>query len=184
MLSNSGHDERGLYSGGAAGDQTGGEITAAPYFNFPWDCVLRYEGDTSLPEPNAKGENRPGSERGRGASPSSAQGQEGGVAFPASGLRLPSPEGEGIYTVRSGDSLWSIAERELGDGARYEELRRENALSGYTIYPGQTLRLPLNGRTTVSLTLRAEAWENMERRAADRGKTVAALLEELFATAS
>lgn len=45
MISNSGHDERGQYSGGAAGDQ-GGEWTITGWYQYPWDggwmCVLRY----------------------------------------------------------------------------------------------------------------------------------------------
>lgn len=42
MLSNSGHDEKGKYSGGVAGDQTGGEWSIIPWYNRPWGCVLRY----------------------------------------------------------------------------------------------------------------------------------------------
>ena len=45
MISNSGHDERGQYSGGVAGDQ-GGEWTVTNWYQYPWDggwmCVLRY----------------------------------------------------------------------------------------------------------------------------------------------
>lgn len=44
-LSNSGHDERGQYSNGQAGDQ-GGEWTICDWYQYPWDggwlCVLRY----------------------------------------------------------------------------------------------------------------------------------------------
>lgn len=41
-ISNSGGDERGGISGGAAGDQTGNEWTLKSWYNRPWDCVLRY----------------------------------------------------------------------------------------------------------------------------------------------
>lgn len=41
-ISNCGHDERGKYSGGQAGDQTGGEYAVIPYYQRPWTCVLRY----------------------------------------------------------------------------------------------------------------------------------------------
>lgn len=41
MISNCGHDERGKYSGGAAGDQTGGEYAVIPWYNRPWNVVLR-----------------------------------------------------------------------------------------------------------------------------------------------
>lgn len=45
MLVSFGHDERGKYSGGQAGDQTGDEGKIRSWYNYPyggWDCVLRY----------------------------------------------------------------------------------------------------------------------------------------------
>ncbi|MFR5069746.1 MAG: LysM peptidoglycan-binding domain-containing protein [Eubacteriales bacterium] len=46
------------------------------------------------------------------------------------------------YTVQSGDSLWQIAQSQLGNGARYQEIKALNGLSDDTIYPGQVLQLP------------------------------------------
>lgn len=48
MLSNSGHDENGRYSGGKAGDQ-GGEWTRRTWYDRPWSCVLRH------PDPSVRG---------------------------------------------------------------------------------------------------------------------------------
>lgn len=52
MLSNSGRDEKGLYSGGQAGDQDGGEWAIVPWYQYPWDggwnCVLHH------PDPNVR----------------------------------------------------------------------------------------------------------------------------------
>ncbi len=42
MISNSGHDEKGRYSGGKAGDQTGTEWALINWYNRPWTCVLRH----------------------------------------------------------------------------------------------------------------------------------------------
>ncbi len=42
MISNCGHDERGKYAGGAAGDQTGTEWEIRSWYNRPWNCVLRH----------------------------------------------------------------------------------------------------------------------------------------------
>lgn len=42
IISNSGHDERGSYKWGKAGDQTGDEWTLRSWYNRPWTCVLRY----------------------------------------------------------------------------------------------------------------------------------------------
>lgn len=44
MLSSCGHDERGKYSGGQAGDQTGTEYYIRTFYvpSYGWDCVLRH----------------------------------------------------------------------------------------------------------------------------------------------
>ncbi|MEE0252425.1 MAG: LysM peptidoglycan-binding domain-containing protein [Acutalibacteraceae bacterium] len=47
-----------------------------------------------------------------------------------------------IYYVQAGDSLWGIAQSQLGDGTRYQEIKALNGLSDDTIYPGQALQLP------------------------------------------
>lgn len=42
-------NELGTVTGGQTGDQNGGEIAVRSYYNFPWDCVLRYgenDGET------------------------------------------------------------------------------------------------------------------------------------------
>lgn len=48
MISNCGKDERGAYSGGTAGDQTGGEYALIQWYARPWSCVLRH------PDPNVR----------------------------------------------------------------------------------------------------------------------------------
>lgn len=58
-------------------------------------------------------------------------------------IKIPgSSGGTRDYTVKSGDSLWAIAAREIGNGNRYKEIKSLNGLSGNTIYVGQTLKLP------------------------------------------
>ncbi len=47
-----------------------------------------------------------------------------------------------IYEVRSGDSLWTIAQRYLGAGNRYREIMELNGLSDDRIYPGMQLKIP------------------------------------------
>lgn len=42
MIANCGHDENGSYNGGQAGDQTGTEFAVIPWYNRPWNYVLRY----------------------------------------------------------------------------------------------------------------------------------------------
>ena len=43
MISNCGHDENGKYIGGKAGDQTGGEWAVIPWYDRPWNVVLRHQ---------------------------------------------------------------------------------------------------------------------------------------------
>ncbi len=62
---------------------------------------------------------------------------------------------EGHYTVQQGDSLWGIAERQLGDGQRYREVYQLNAgraqdvggrlADPEVILPGWVLRMPAAG---------------------------------------
>ena len=46
------------------------------------------------------------------------------------------------YIVRKGDSLWSIASKELGKGMRYKEIMTLNGLTTTHIYPNQVLKIP------------------------------------------
>ncbi len=36
------------------------------------------------------------------------------------------PAGANLYTIKSGDSLWSIAQKQLGDGNRFKEILKLN----------------------------------------------------------
>ena len=46
------------------------------------------------------------------------------------------------YTVKSGDTLWSIAKKTLGDGNRYKEIQKVNGLKDTVIYPNTVLKIP------------------------------------------
>lgn len=54
------------------------------------------------------------------------------------------PKGEAYkeYTIVKGDSLWGIAQKLLGNGARYKEIKKLNGLTSNTIYSGQKLKIP------------------------------------------
>lgn len=46
------------------------------------------------------------------------------------------------YMVKKGDTLWAIAQRYLGSGTKYREIKALNALKSDTIYPNQVLKIP------------------------------------------
>ncbi len=46
------------------------------------------------------------------------------------------------HTVKRGDTLWGIAQKYLGKGNRYPEIKTLNGLSSNTIYAGQVLKIP------------------------------------------
>jgi soluble lytic murein transglycosylase-like protein len=51
----------------------------------------------------------------------------------------------GQITVKSGDTLWSIAQKTMGDGSRWPEiyeLNKDLIKNPNLIYPGQTFKLP------------------------------------------
>lgn len=48
-------NEKGGITGGQTGDQTGGEICTRSYYNYPWDCVLRYTAESTTADQSAGG---------------------------------------------------------------------------------------------------------------------------------
>lgn len=54
----------------------------------------------------------------------------------------PSEKTYRTYTVKAGDSLWAVAQRELGNGLRYGEIKKLNNLTSNLIHAGDILKLP------------------------------------------
>jgi LysM repeat protein len=57
-----------------------------------------------------------------------------------------------VYVVRKGDSLWKIAQTQLGNGAAWPQLARLNHLAKPDIYVGQHLFIPSSGAPTSPAT--------------------------------
>jgi outer membrane protein TolC len=65
------------------------------------------------------------------------------AALLALALSVPSRSADRSYQVRLGDTLWSIASRELGDGHRWSDLAAANNIAApYLIEAGQSLTIP------------------------------------------
>lgn len=76
------------------------------------------------------------------------------------------------YTVKSGDSLWSIAANQLGDGTRWKEIMTLNGLTSELIHKGQVLKLPgAVGETTEAPTSGAAETCNVTLPLLKRGHT-------------
>jgi nucleoid-associated protein YgaU len=65
----------------------------------------------------------------------------------ATAAETPEPAAGAVnsYTVQSGDTLWKIAEEQLGNGGRYKEIfeaNRDLLDSPDHILPGQELKIP------------------------------------------
>ncbi|HMQ91727.1 MAG TPA: peptidoglycan-binding protein LysM [Amaricoccus sp.] len=75
-----------------------------------------------------------------------AAGNVAGVARVEDAIETPEPGAAPVFhTVVKGDTLWKIAERTLGKGARYNEIFEANRpmlQDPDKIYPGQVLRIP------------------------------------------
>jgi nucleoid-associated protein YgaU len=52
------------------------------------------------------------------------------------------PASEKKYVVKPGDTLYSIASRELGKGTRWVEIARLNGIKGEAVRKGQTILIP------------------------------------------
>ena len=74
--------------------------------------------------------------------------REGGRAGERT-AELEAPEAQQkveYYEIKSGDTLWAISSKFLGNGAKYTEIfeaNREVIKDPDKIYPGQKIRIPL-----------------------------------------
>lgn len=85
------------------------------------------------------------------------------------------------YTVKTGDSLWEIAERLLGNGTRYGEIMKANGLTSIIIHPGQRLIIPGGGKTkTLTVTVETETYELLQLMADGWGKTIGQVIDSLM----
>ena len=137
-------NEFGGVTGGKPGDQTGYEINVHAYYNFPWDCCLRY---VKKDDPT------------------------------------PAPTPAGTYTVKSGDTLWGIAEKFYGEGSAYILIKQANNMTSDMIYPGQVLIIPgTDGKkdVTISVTIQADTYALLKIMAEGNNLTIGQCIDKVM----
>lgn len=83
------------------------------------------------------------------------------------------------YTVKKGDTLWAVAKKLLGDGAKCWNLARLNNISNPNrIYPGQVLKIQDVKATTTASTKSTTTVKTVTPSAAKRAASNKALLYE------
>lgn len=95
----------------------------------------------------------------------------------------PSPTPAGTYTVRSGDTLWGIAEKFYGEGSAYILIKQANNMTSDMIYPGQVLIIPgADGKkdVTVSVTVQAETYALLKIMAEGNHLTIGQCIDKIM----
>lgn len=160
-------NENGSSTGGQSGDQTGREICVQGYYYSPvspWECVLRFMGQGPAQEPETPSQ-------------------------PATGPDEPL-DGD-VYVVKSGDSLWRIAEQLLGDPWRYPEIMRANGMTSDKIHVGDVLVIPgatgkpepepeTPQRVTFTADVDPETWKLLQIMAEGNKWTVGQVIDKLL----
>lgn len=87
-----------------------------------------------------------------------------------------------LYTVQKGDSLWSIAEKTLGRGEWYYQIKQANNMTSDMIYPGQVLIIPRSdkGEITISVTITDETYARLKIMSEGWGKTIGQTIDALM----
>ena len=89
--------------------------------------------------------------------------------------------GSQVYTVQSGDSLWTIAQRFLGAGIKYQEIMAANGLTSSMIHVGQKLKIPgVTDARTISITVSATTYEALAMTAESEHKTIGEVIDGFF----
>jgi len=138
----------------------------------PWTVTAHAGWRAELPEPPPEDFDRSFAED-RDSGPVDARGE---------GANQQVPEGFFLYTVVKNDSLWRIAERELGSARRLPEIEHHNpGIGRRPILPGMQLLLPGAGASAAAPSSRDPAAPvapgKVRRHAVGKGETLSRIGE-------
>ena len=71
-----------------------------------------------------------------------------GLAAKTSAAPLVAGAGERTYTIKSGDTLYLVAKKELGSASRWKEIEKLNGVSSNELHVGQVIKLPASTSST------------------------------------
>jgi nucleoid-associated protein YgaU len=71
-----------------------------------------------------------------------------GLPAKTSAAPLVAGAGERTYTIKSGDTLYLVAKKELGSASRWKEIEKLNGVSSSELHVGQVIKLPTSTSST------------------------------------
>lgn len=100
--------------------------------------------EVTLPQPNVNGQAMGNSSPQPYSAPPASSNQQIPVVQPSNSYSSsPSASSGNTYTVRRGDTLWSIASSQLGDGQRWRDIVAANpGLNPHKLAVGQQIVIP------------------------------------------
>jgi len=73
-------------------------------------------------------------------------------AKPVANTTVVAAPGERTYTIKSGDTLYVVAKKELGSASRWKEIEKLNGVSSNELHVGQVIKLPAAASTATPTT--------------------------------
>lgn len=90
--------------------------------------------------------------------------------------------GERSYTVKSGDTLYVIAKKELGSASRWKEIEKLNNLSSSELRVGQAIKLPTSDSATATKGATDAATVGGKTHTVAKGETLGDISRKYFGT--
>lgn len=87
-------------------------------------------------------------------------------------LPIAAATGQRTYTVKAGDTLWSIAQNAYGSGFKWKEIAQANKIQGVSIEVGASITLPGDTQGTTLAKTEVKPIASLDTQAASAIKTI------------